>query len=633
MNLQNPSILSRMRFLLISLLFFSLFSFPTFAEPARTPHVIAELISENHSLQSGKADNLIGLRLEMAPQWHTYWRFPGDSGLPTEIVWHLPKGWKAGPLLWELPERILLPPLVNFGYSGETILGSQIEVPAGEPAGHKEIRASVSWLVCKEECIPEKVELSLSVNVSGEAPKPSAQAGLFPRLRREQPKTLSPLPELKVEEKRIGLRFADPPKGELDFFPLVSMLVKSEAPPVAESKGGKTILWFDKADPFDVKATAFSGVLIVNGKEAFEFSLPLAAAPAEAAVNTAKPAEESSAALLVLFAFLGGLILNLMPCVFPVLGIKVMALVRHEREHARAHSLAYTLGVVLCFWALAAVLILLRSFGQALGWGFQLQYPPFVIFLILLFSFVTADFLGLIRWSGSWMGAGSQLADRGGYIGSLFTGVLAVLVATPCTAPFMGTALGATIGEAPWVIFLVFTALGLGLALPFLVLCSHPSFLAILPKPGLWMDRLKKIFAIPLALTVVWLIWVLMQQVGGGKAVSVDGAWQPYSEKVLQEQLNAGKPVFVDFTAAWCLTCQVNKRVVLDRESMQQYFREKGVVLLLADWTNRDPEITKALEKEGRVGLPLYLAYPAGATKAHVLPQILTEAELRSAFP
>ncbi|RYZ96674.1 MAG: hypothetical protein EOP11_23140, partial [Proteobacteria bacterium] len=399
--------------------------------------------------------------------------------------------------------------------------------------------------------------------------------------------------------------------------------------------------------------------------------------------------EPTSLWVSALFAFVGGILLNLMPCVFPVLGIKVMALVSQgdgNKWHARKHGKVYTLGVLVSFWALTAMLLGLRSAGQAVGWGFQLQQPGFVLLLVFLFTLISANLLGAFEFGGRWVGLGSNLAGREGYSGSFFTGMLAVVVATPCTAPFMGTAIGVVLAQPAWAVFAVFSFLAVGLAFPFLVLAYQPALLRALPRPGKWMENLKEFFAFPMAATVLWLLWVLGQQKGLDAAIgtagavlllcmgfwawhrfpgraahagaglmfalslaagigvlslpqvqlgrlSKEGPWLSYSEQALADARATGKPVFVDFTAAWCLTCQVNKTVVLEKEAMQAYFREKGVILLLADWTNSDPAITAALEKQGRIGVPLYLAYQPGQERAKVLPQILTQDILREAFP
>ncbi len=690
-----------MRLCLLSLVFLSSLTAFSSTEPVRTKHVTAELLLENRTLQpgaKGPAENLVGLRLETIPHWHTYWRFPGDSGLPTEVVWHLPPGWSAEPLQWALPSRIFVPPLVNYGYEGETLLAARLNIPAGFPEGEQVISVAVSWLVCKEECVPEKAELGLKVQVAKGKPEPATFAVLFERLRAQQPQ---PLPagfraNIIYKGSLIGIEFSGLPglPGlEQDFFPLAPMLVKGDAPPKVAA-GRATTLWLEKADPFNEAAAELPGVLYFKdgGKpRVFEFTVPLpsreVAPPADASLRKEIPRSETGTRLsnwlMILFAFFGGLILNLMPCVFPVLGIKVLSLVRKagaDRAHVRQHGKAYALGVLVCFWMLAGVLVLLRSLGEAVGWGFQLQQPLFVTLLILLFSFVTADLAGFIRWSGRWMGAGSNLAGKAGYSGSFFTGMLAVVVATPCTAPFMGTAIGAAIGEAGWVVFLVFTSLGMGLALPFVLLCYKPGYVDALPKPGAWMERLKELLAIPMAASVLWLLWVLTQQIGADGALKVelgllvlmvsvwarnrfaseamrmfgyallllglliagigsiakpalDASWAPYSEAALSRALDAGKPVFVDFTAAWCLTCQINKKLVLDRAGTQEFFREKGIVLLMGDWTNRDPEITRALERQDRIGVPVYLTYRAGSHQPEVLPQILTEERIRAAFP
>jgi len=669
-------------------LLLALFALTAVAEPVRTDHVAAELVSENRSLVAGGEDraNLVAVRLEMAPEWHTYWRFPGDSGLPTEIAWHLPPGWSAGATMWPVPHRIFVPPLVNYGYDGVALLAAPLHVPKGAE-GDFPIGASVTWLVCKEECVPGKAELSFTVHAGSAPPAPGPLARAFAALRDDQPGPGAVRAKVVSRDKDFGLVLEQKDvHDKIDFFPLTPSVLKGDVPPRLERAQGKTTLWLEKGDPVDPKATELRGILVYTGKDeprVRELVAPLAPAAAE---SVPAPAETSSW-LLIVFAFLGGLILNLMPCVFPVLGIKVMSLVRQsgsEQSHARKHGLAYAAGVVACFWTLAAALLALRAAGQSVGWGFQLQQPMFVTTLVLLFTFVGADLAGFIHWSGRWMGAGSGLAEREGLSGSFFTGVLAVVVATPCTAPFMGTAIGAAIAEPGWVVFCVFTALGLGLAAPFVILCYHPAYLRVLPKPGAWMERLKELFAFPIAATVIWLLWVLTLQVGADGALKVEGgllvlmlsvwarrrfagggarfvshallavgvllcgrgaqtaqagpgmvaegAWKSYSESALRDALASGKPAFVDFTAAWCLTCQVNKKLVLDRSSMQDYFREKGVALFLADWTNRDPAIAKALEAQGRIGVPLYLAYPAGATRPEVLPQILTEERLRASF-
>jgi thiol:disulfide interchange protein/DsbC/DsbD-like thiol-disulfide interchange protein len=677
-----------------------------FAEPVKTEHVTAELTLENNSLQPGATGpeaNWLGLRLEMVPEWHTYWRFPGDTGLATKVKWKLPAGWKVSDSLWQLPRRIVLPPLVNFGYEDEALIGFQLQIPAGTPEGEQTIGASASWLVCKEECIPEKAELSLKVRVAKAVPKANPWANLFGNLRKQAPR--AGVFSARLEDKGADLLLEIPGTGisesaNLDFFPLESGPVKGDQAPKVERSQSGIQLHLDKNGQ-GAGAKNLAGLLVVQqggSEEVHELNLPLPAnlSGAPAQVNSASgtgpesgqgPRENSSAWFLVLLAFAGGLVLNLMPCVFPVLGIKVMSIVKQsgsQRKHARDHGHVYSLGVLVSFWALAAVLLVLRAAGEAAGWGFQLQHPGFVTVLILLFSFIAADLAGFIQWGGSWMGAGANLANKEGYAGSFFTGMLAVVVATPCTAPFMGTAIGAAFSQPSWVVLLVFTSLGLGLALPFLLLCYQPGFLSFLPRPGVWMERLKQFFAFPMAATVLWLLWVLSLQVGADATLKVElglllvvlsvwlrhqfrqgpawilawlllglgaamagsvasapradkvvqnsGNWQPYSEGALEDALKAGKPVFVDFTAAWCLTCQINRKLVLERAALQDYLKEKGVVLLLADWTNHDPAITKALERQGRIGVPLYLAYPAGSRQAQILPQMLTDTQLREFF-
>lgn len=670
-------------------LFLSLVSGAALAEPVRAPHVTAELVSEYGTAKAGETV-MIGLRLEMEKHWHTYWRFPGDSGLPTKMNWELPEGWKISEPLWPTPSRILLPPLVNFGFDGETLIGFELTVPPGA-TGEQQIKGRASWLVCKEECIPGGADLTLSLKI-GEPKKNSWNH--FDKLRRQQPKGLPPgaFAATKIEGKRIGIEFDNDPawlSGKADFFPLEAQTVTGMEPPKAEKNGGFVTLWMDRAEPFSTTAKSLRGIL-VSGDTVYEVDAPLAAGATPAgggALAPAAPAEEAPGILLAaFFAFLGGVLLNLMPCVFPVLGIKVMGLVAQgggNPWHSRKHGKVYALGVLVSFWALTALLLALRSAGQSVGWGFQLQHPAFVVAMIFLFSLLCANLAGFIEFGGRLMGVGSTLASRDGYSGSFFTGMLAVVVATPCTAPFMGTAIGVVLGQPAWAVFLVFTALALGLAAPFVVLSYQPRLVKALPRPGAWMERLKEFFAFPLAATVIWLFWVLALQIGvngllyvaialllyfafiwarkrfrhpvvrigawvllgfaiffvtsGLKqkpalAAAAEG-WQEYSAAKVSAALSDKKPVFIDFTAAWCLTCQVNKATVLERAGMADFFREKGVVLFRADWTNSDPEITKALEAYGRIGVPVYAAYGAGSDKAILLPQILTEDIVKQAFP
>jgi thiol:disulfide interchange protein len=665
--------------------FLSLFlTLTALAEPVRTPHVTAEIVAEENQFVGGKT-SWVGVRLEMIPHWHTYWKFPGDSGLPTKIVWKLPADWKISEAYWQIPERIALPPLVNFGFSNETLLGFELSVPAGTKPGDYNLAADATWLVCKEECVPEKVELHFSAKVSEAQPLKTRIADAFVQLRNQQPRVLPAGKTINVikSEKKIGLDFSPDKKwvGEgIDFFPLDSGVVDGKSPPVFAADK----YWLDQAEPFSEKADSLNGIL-VSGKR--DQRISYAVNQKFAGSTAAAVGEAPSLVLAIAFAIFGGILLNFMPCVFPVLGIKVMSLIDQDSDNpwrARFHGKVYALGVLVSFWILTAILLLLRSAGEAVGWGFQLQQPGVVIALAFLFLGLAGNLGGFFEVGGRWMGFGSHLAEKEGWSGSFFTGVLAVVVATPCSAPFMGTAIGLVLSQPAWAVFAVFTGLGFGLAAPFVLLAYLPALLHALPRPGNWMVRVREFFAFPMLATMIWLLWVLGQQLGlnaviatslgllllsfaawvqlsfrakpakviafflalfavgigflplkyaGAKQeITENSQWLKYSDEALAAALKEGKPVFVDFTAAWCLTCQVNKSVVLDREPMQQFFREEGAMQLLADWTNRDPKITEALARYGRISLPLYLAFPKGSKQAKILPQVLTENIVRSAF-
>lgn len=665
----------------------------------KTSHAIAELVQETNTVTPGSSP-WIGLRLELEKDWHTYWKNPGDSGLPTKVEWTLPDGWKISEPKWELPTRIPMPPLTNLGFSNETLLAYELNVPREVAPGDYLLSGKASWLICKEECIPEKADLILKVVVSAGDAKPSSAHRMFQNIRKQQPVALpqGSFLSVRISGKELSLEFDNDPswlEGKVDFFPFENQIISIKEGPRLD---GKSRLVFERAEPFSSTAKKLSGVLIV-GKNVYSVDVDLP--PRDATVssssngtNTQSAVDASSSGntgdaavgslLAVVFALLGGVLLNLMPCVFPVLGIKVMSFAhQNESKSGKIHGYLYTLGVLVSFWILAIVLLVLRSAGENVGWGFQLQEPIFVAGLIFLFAVLTANLAGFFEIGGRWMGLGAHLTEKEGNWGAFFTGVLAVVVATPCTAPFMGVAIGTVISK-PWPIVLaVFSALGFGLALPFLFLSWNPSLVKKLPKPGMWMLRLKEFFAFPMAATVIWLLWVFGQQVGvNGLALAAIGVlvlfaaiwifhrfsgfwkwigwilvgisifmgwkstsftlpsmiqsssstWKKFSPADVEAALADGKAVFVDFTAAWCLTCQANKAIVLDTSEMQEFFQKEGVVLFLADWTNSDPVITKELERFGRIGVPLYLAYAKGSKEAKILPQVLTKEIVKNAI-
>lgn len=638
--------------------------------------VQASLIAEPAAVRSGEPF-WVGVRLRMAEHWHTYWRNPGDSGLATEVTWALPEGFTAGPIVWPVPQAIPVAHLVNYGYEGEVMLLTQITPPKDAPA-NPEIRADVNWLVCQKECIPG--EASLDIAWSGDsAPFDAARA----QLAQPAPWTASIAPAAEGYSLRIAAPGLKPETiKSVQFLPHGETLIEHAAPQPLSIDGSGITLQLKRSTyaaaelPKDV-----GGLLLItertgagDQRQAFEFT----GIAMTTAVQTA--ADWSLIAQAALLALLGGIILNLMPCVFPVLSIKILALVGHAgegRARMRRHGIAYTLGVLVSFGALAALLIGLRAAGAQIGWGFQLQMPLVVALLAYLLFAMGLSLSGVFHIGGRFAGIGEGLVQRGGYQGSFFTGVLAAVVATPCTAPFMGAAVGFALTQPAIIGIFVFLALGFGLALPFLLLTFIPYLAERLPRPGMWMERVKQALAFPLYATVAWLIWVLSQQVGqtgllaamlglvlvaaaawlfslhgriasgaaiatvlatvlalagvardpamaGAQPAVVEKGVEAFNRQKLEALVAQGKPVFVNMTAAWCITCMVNERTALSTDSVQDAFRAKGITYLKGDWTNQDPEITRILEQNGRSGVPLYLLYANGQTT--VLPQILTPA-------
>ena len=598
--------------------------------PVRTDHVEAELVAARPALEPGERA-LVALRLKMIPHWHTYWRNPGDSGQPTAIRWQLPGGYQAGPIQWPHPRRLPAAHLMNFGYEDEVMLPVEIAVPAAA-SGSAVLHAQANWLVCNEErCIPEEADLALALPVGpGE---PSVWAKALERTRGMLPVKAETFGDWRFSAAsgptHVELSLT-PPAGvaatSFTFFPFDEGKIHNAGAQPFERDGKGFTLRIPKSQEPVGAFTRVSGLLVADRalaggtSRAVEIDVPITrAAPAAIA---------SALAVAMLFAFAGGLILNLMPCVLPVLSIKVLGFAAGggDRAAMRLHGTLYALGVLASFLGFAAVLLALKAGGAEIGWGFQLQSPAFVALLAILFLALALNLSGAYEF-GSLLPA-RMAAARSGHArtDAFLTGVLAVAIASPCTAPFMGAALGYALGASALEALLVFGALGIGMALPYVVLAWHPQWMRWVPKPGAWMTRFKQVLAIPLYATVVWLGWVFAIQIGAlpdASAAQARSAWEPYSEARLAALAKEGKPAFVDFTAAWCVTCQVNKQLVLGRPELERDLRNRGVTLLRADWTRRDAEITRALAALGRNGVPVYAFYLPGR-EPQLLPEVLT---------
>jgi thiol:disulfide interchange protein len=669
-------------------------SLPRFGAPEK--HVDAELIAATDAIVPGQPLT-VGLRLKHENEWHTYWQVPGDSGLPTQIKWQLPVGFNAGPIAWPHPKRLPVGPLMNFGYEGETLLLTTVQIPADLPVGTPvTLNAKASWLECKDVCIPGDAQVKLTLPVKPQA-APSSSAALFKATQARVPASALAA-SASIDGNRIRVMLSPPAGKTLDkfeFFPLEESRIEAAAPQVLKSEGGQSAIYLTAAKPIASDFKTLKGVVVANGGPAYangwanvvQAPLSVGAVGAAAGATSAAGVGSSMSLLAALgTAILGGLILNLMPCVFPVLSLKLIGLAQH-RTHSgpmAAHGVAFAVGVVLSFVLLAALLIGLQQAGSALGWGFQLQTPWVVAALTVLFFGIGLNLLGVYEFTMATgvanLKAADALAHKSDWRGSFGTGVLAVIVASPCTAPFMGAALGYAITQPAVIALSVFAALGVGMAAPYVLLTLFPSLLAKLPRPGRWMELFKQFMAFPMFATCVWLLWVLAQQVdAGGVALALgvlvavgftlwalglsqrgarvfrwvavvggmltaltfapiatsealapgtrstaDAGWTEYSPEKLTQLRSEGKVVFVDFTAAWCVTCQVNKRVALRADNVKTRFAADNIVLMRADWTNRDQRITQALAQFGRNGVPLYVLYDRKG-EAAVLPELLTE--------
>lgn len=693
------------RFAALAALILSFFALsPAVAQPLTAERQVdAGLHSSRTAVAPGETFTIV-LRETINEGWHTYWRNPGDSGEATQLVWTLPAGWRAGEIQWPAPEAVPYAILVNYGYAGEVLFPIEITVPANaRPGTNVTLNAAARWLVCSDICIPEDATLTLTVPVAAQGrddPRWAARiADTVANIPRRDPAVTATIGSGEPARLSVALPNAAEFRNTR-FFPFERGVVKAAQP--QEARDGPVGVSFSLRSDLQPLGNAplaglvaydtqVNGVWVRRGVEieaqpgapiagtdaqAVAFSEDYALAELEGRAASATPVQVEGLSGLALLAalglaFLGGLILNVMPCVLPVLSVKALAFAGGvQAGEARRHGVLYFAGVMVTFLLLAGVLIALRGAGEAVGWGFQLQEPWVTSLLALLFFVIGLNLLGVFEFGAGAQNLGAGLASRRGDAGAFFTGALAVIAATPCTAPFMAGAIGAVLTQTASTTFLIFAALGLGFALPLTLLHFMPGLQKLIPKPGAWMARVKSVLAFPIFATAIWLVWVLAEQAGadgvaavlsmfaavafaivtsrwgrvwaivGVLMLGVTGAfvWQPLLGVERQEALvsepwspervvalqNEGRAVFVNFTAAWCVTCKVNESVAFTPR-LAASFADTNTAYLVGDWTNRDEAIAGALAQYGRAGVPLYLYYPADGGEPQVLPQVLSE--------
>jgi thiol:disulfide interchange protein len=656
--------------------------------PRAQSQVTASLVAADSSIKPGRPFT-VALRLVHQPHWHTYWVNPG-TGLATKLKWTLPLGWTAGDIEW--PSPLLLSDsrgnVIGNGYDGDLLLPVMITPPADlQPNTNVELQVAAEWLMCQDECVPGNAKLSLQLPILSDDPEPDPTFG--PRIREVVAHLPVPDPDWVVSASRgettikltvrAAARKAPTLPTGVHFFSSDGTIASDQPQPMAPSGKGAFTLTLPISPDGPKDATSLVGVL--TSKEGWKPDGALPGFAVDAPMGGGVPAAGSGGLVgTLVLAFVGGLILNLMPCVFPVLGIKILGFVNQsgaDRRKVTLHGLVFAAGVLLSFWALAGLLALLRSGGSQLGWGFQLQSPAFVFGLAAVMLAFALNMSGVFEFGLTATGFGSSLQSKSGLTGSFLTGVLATVAATPCSAPFLAPALGAALALSTLESFVIFTAIAIGLSTPYLLLSAFPAAVRVLPRPGAWMETFKQLMAFPLYATVAYLVWVLAGQlqetgllsalfglvlvamgvwvygrwnapgaspgrarfgmiaclvviglgawVGWPSAASpTDIVWEKWSPEEVEKLRSDNRVIYVDFTARWCATCQANKRLVFHSDDVLREFREKHVATLRGDWTNKDPAITAELARFSRGAVPFNLIYLPGRDQPVVLPELLT---------